>query len=295
MIVVKLQGGLGNQMFQYAAARQLAYIHGTTLKLDLSFLNGPQVGHTIRKYNLDCFEINAEKASKWDIMGATNGSGNIIAGAALLLLRCTGLVPFYFFFRENAFNFNSELLELPENSYIEGYWQSEKYFKDIEGIIRNEYKFKKCLSLKYLELANSIDVENSVSLHIRRGDYVTHHATGEFHGICGIDYYQKAMNLISKNVESPHYFVFSDDPDWAVCNISSDKPITFVSCSQSSAEDDLRLMSRCRHHVIANSSFSWWGAWLSDFRDKIVIAPKLWFKDQTIDTSDLIPNGWIRL
>ena len=137
---------------------------------------------------------------------------------------------------------------------------------------------------------------NSVSIHVRRGDYLTNPVTFQTHGLCDIDYYKKAIDEILDLVDKPHFFIFSDDQSWAKSNIIFGAPTDYVMHNNSLKNyEDLRLMSYCRHHIIANSSFSWWGAWLGNNPEKIVIAPKKWFNDPKIDTTDLIPDTWLRL
>lgn len=292
MIIAKLMGGLGNQMFQYAAARSISWRHGTALKIDLSYFEGNQTGNSPRKYELDKYCITAEKASRWE---SITMSGRCRTGLVSTLAQKYQEVAGYTVFRERSFNFEPQLLSVPDNVYLEGYWQSERYFEDIREIIRDEFTVKTPLIDKNLELANEIKAVNAVSIHIRRGDYVLDEKTREFHGICSLEYYLQAEDRVSQILDNPHFFVFSDDPKWVADNLKLRNPARYVSHNGSIAHEDLRLMSLCRHHVIANSSFSWWGAWLSNSPDKLVIAPKRWFNEPLHDTRDLIPSGWQRL
>jgi len=137
---------------------------------------------------------------------------------------------------------------------------------------------------------------NSVSLHIRRGDYVQNQEANKFHGICSPEYYSQAMNLIEQKIENPHYFVFSDEVGWVRENIKFNYPVDFVSGNSISEAEELSLMSKCKHNIIANSSFSWWGTWLNTSPEKIVIAPKKWIENTDLaDASDLIPKEWIKI
>lgn len=292
MIIVKLMGGLGNQMFQYAAARSISWRHGTSLKLDLSFLEGDQAGNTPRKYELGNYCITAEKASRWETI-TMSGRGRTRLESTIVLKYQE--VAGHTVFRERSFNFDPQLFAVPDNVYLEGYWQSERYFTDIREIIRKEFTVKTPLIDKNMELANEIKAVNAVSIHIRRGDYVLNEKTREFHGICNLEYYLQAEEMVAQTLVNPHFFVFSDDPKWVADNLKLRHPARYVSHNDSIAHEDLRLMSLCRHHVIANSSFSWWGAWLSNNPDKLVIAPKRWFNDPLLDTRDLIPSDWQRL
>jgi hypothetical protein len=292
MIIVKLMGGLGNQMFQYALGRSLSMRHGTNLKLDLSFLEGEQQGNTPRKFELDRFCIAAEKATRWEIISMKESCISRLEAAVVRLILNKTICLKY---KEKFFCFDPLVLTLPDNTYLDGFWQSERYFYDISNIIRNDFTVRNPLNADALCLSEEIRTVNSVSLHIRRGDYVTDTRTRNVHGVCNLEYYSNAEKLVSQTIRNPHFFVFSDDPDWAARNLKLNFPVTIVNRHINSAHEDLNLMSLCRHHVIANSSFSWWGAWLSNSPEKIVVAPKSWFTDSSINTSDLIPSGWHRL
>ena len=207
--------------------------------------------------------------------------------------RSNGAWPIY---REPHFQFDPALLELRAPVYLDGYWQSERYFSSIAVLLRQELTAKAPLDPKNEALARSIDAVNAVSLHVRRGDYVDNPATTRFHGVCSLDYYQRAIDYISLRVEAPHLFVFSDDPQWTRANLRYAAATTFVDANPPDrGYRDMGLMARCRHHIIANSSFSWWGAWLNPSCEKIVIAPDRWFSAARNDTRDLIPPGWVRL
>ena len=289
MIIVKLMGGLGNQMFQYAAARRLAWRHATALKLDLSFFEGDQQGNTPRTFALDQFRITAMKASTLEIGAMCDKVPSPLARIFCRHIR-------YAWYREKCFHFDPQLLILPDNQCIEGYWQSSRYFADISDIIRDEFTVTRPLTGENRKLADEIKSAESIAVHVRRGDYVQNENTRMFHGVCDIDYYLKAEELLAQRLTAPRFFVFSDDPDWAVDNLRLNHPASYVNHNGSDqAHEDLRLMSMCRHHIIANSSFSWWGAWLSNSHDKMVVAPKRWFSDTSIDTNDLIPPEWFRI
>ncbi|HXE95465.1 MAG TPA: alpha-1,2-fucosyltransferase [Dongiaceae bacterium] len=289
MIIVKLIGGLGNQMFQYAAARSLSLRHGTELKLDLFFLEGEQVGNTPRKFELDNFCITAEKASRWEVSSMSGrGSSRLATTCARLFQRAAG----YTDYREKFFHFDPRVSTLPDNVYLEGYWQSERYFADIGDIIRKEFMVTPPLTGRNLELACEIQSVNSVSLHVRRGDYVTEEKT---HGVCDIEYYRKAEERVAQELGNPEFFVFSDDPEWVASNLKLRHPARYIRNNGGMPHEDLRLMSLCRHNIIANSSFSWWGAWLNDNPGKSVFAPREWFRDKRYNTADILPESWIKL
>lgn len=292
MIIVKLMGGIGNQMFEYAAARRLAHVHNATLKIDLGWFENCQAASP-RPYELHVFDITESFASKEEISGLVPAAGS----------KWRRLVPRFsparrpgMFVVEKHFHFDPEILKLPNNVHLDGYWQSEKYFRDVTDTIREEFKVKAAPDENNRRMADMIKDSQAVSLHVRRGDYVTNPATGEYHGTCPLDYYQTAIEMVASKAKNPHFFVFSDDPAWVKENVKSQHPMTFVDFNgPDKAYEDMRLMSLCRHHIIANSSFSWWGAWLSKNPGKIVIAPSRWFNSQEIDTKDLIPKEWLRI
>lgn len=292
MIMVKLMGGLGNQMFQYAAGRRLALRHGVPLALDLSFLEGDQAGNTPRRFALEGFAIEALKASPWEVALMTGRGGTVLETVAARLIGAFSGCSSY---RERRFRYDPDLMDLPDNVYLEGYWQSERYFSDVGDTIRRELALKGAPGGKNRELADLIGAVNSVALHVRRGDYVTDPVTNAAHGTCGPDYYHAAVAMLHQKFKDIEFFVFSDDPDWCRTGLRIPFPVHHVDHNGQQPQEDLRLMSLCRHHIIANSSFSWWGAWLSTSPDKNVIAPKRWFNDPAIDTGDLIPAGWQRL
>lgn len=289
MVIVKLIGGLGNQMFQYAAGRRLAQQLRTQLKLDVFDFEI----YKLRSYNLSIFNVNAKFASAADVAWLKFGKASRIKKLRLLIER--GLSgPSYI--QEKHFHLNPGVLTLHDNVYLDGYWQSEAYFKDIEDAIRNDFKLRVPPSQENSRLAERIDSVGSVSVHIRRGDYVSDPATNRVHGTLDPDYYERSMDLIAAKITNPHFFIFSDDPGWAKMNLTMKHGRTVIDNNdEAHAHEDFRLMSRCKHHIIANSSFSWWAAWLSPYLDKIVIAPKKWFNDPSINTSDLIPESWLRI
>lgn len=290
MVVVKLMGGLGNQMFQYACGRRLAHARSTSLKLDISDLGAPNE----RTFALCSLKISGEIASNADIKRFKS------SGFLRRLLRRGGIVKRSHrernIVREQSFHFDESILSLPDNVYLEGYWQSERYFKDIESLIRREFAVMHPPVGKNAMTAETIAASNAVAVHVRRGDYVSNPKTSQVHGVCTPDYYERAAKRIVQSTFNPHFFVFSDDPKWVRANFRLGHEMTHVDQNSSeTGHEDLRLMSLCKHHIIANSSFSWWGAWLSTYPEKIVIAPARWFNDYSADTRDLLPPSWTAL
>jgi hypothetical protein len=199
------------------------------------------------------------------------------------------------YFQEESLAFNPSIFATAI-TYATGYWQSEKYFSDISDIIRREFTVKKEPAGLNRQILAKIDSVNAVSLHIRRCDYVTNAVALKTLGALSLDYYFNALNIIIKQIKNPHVFVFSDNMQWAKENLKKSFPIYFLDYNDKDADfEDMRLMSRCKHNIIANSSFSWWGAWLNKNPDKIVIAPEKWFSEYDGNTLDLIPNKWLRI
>ena len=289
MIIVKLIGGLGNQLFQYSLGRRLSEIHKTRLKIDISGFES----YKLHKYSLWPFNIQENFASATEIR-AMAPRGRL--GRALAK-KWPKKWPKYIL--EKHFYFDPAILNLPDGVYLEGYWQSEKYFSDIAEIIRREFTVKNPSAGKDKELEGRIASCQSVSLHIRRGDYVSNPKTKQIYGFCDLDYYQRCIEQIAQMVENPYFFVFSDDSEWASKNLKLSYPVIAVNHNTADKNyEDLRLMSRCKHHIIANSTFSWWGAWLDPGKDKTVLAPRQWFAPTaqvSMKLADLFPPGWIPL
>jgi hypothetical protein len=273
VIVVRLCGGLGNQLFQYAAGRRLADARKAELVLDLDWYERTPHSDTPRAFELDRYAIRARVATAAERRACQ--WRNI---------------------REKSFDFDPAVLELPDGTYLDGYWQSERYFDDIADAIRRDATPRTSPTLQDQRVGSAISAASAaVSVHVRRGDYVSLKAAADFHGTCSANYYRAALTAIASHVRDPHFFVFSDDLEWARRNIEPPGPVVHVDHNgPATAFQDLRLMSSCDHHIIANSSFSWWGAWLNASADKIVVAPKVWFADAR-PTPALLPRSWIRL
>ena len=284
MIILVLKDGLGNQLFQYAAARALAKSLNTKLLLDISSFKYNKV----RKYSLCHFQIQANIASDLQI------------SLFRLVTRVFNLINYKNRSRKLRFNFSSIdyaplIGTVQRNAWIEGYWQSEKYFHSIEELIRHEFVVISPINAYCADMLKLIKNTNSVSLHIRRGDYVNDAIVHSIHGVCSLDYYINAIKLILLNVESPLIFVFSDDITWVKNNLLVDTvQFVYVDDDKRTDYDDLRMMYSCKHNIISNSSFSWWGAWLNSFADKIVIAPKKWV-NHTHENPDILPEKWLQI
>lgn len=292
MIIVKLMGGLGNQMFQYALGRRMAYVLGVKLKLDIfGFAN-----YKLRTYGLSPFNIQENFTSPEEVTVLKVRKQGIAKRVIRRVLRKPlKLAPTYI--REKKlFHFDPDILDLADGVYLEGSWQNEKYFADIKAIIRQEFTVKIPQAGKDKELAEQIASCESVSLHIRRGDYVSNSHTNQIHGTCDQGYYLRCVDCLTQTVKNPQFFIFSDEPEWAHNNLKLSYPTRIVDHNKADKNyEDLRLMSQCKHHIIVNSTFSWWGAWLSQNPEKIVFAPKRWLKSDDHDPKDLIPDKWIKV
>lgn len=282
---------MGNQMFQYAAGRRLAMKHKTILKLDLTSLldRTPHENFTFRNYELDVFNIQENFAS----LSETNRllSNNNFIDEIKRKLKLKNLI------KQPNSQFYEQLLTAPNNTYLDGYWQSEKYFIDIEQLIRDEFTLKVDLDHESKKMAKRIKSLNAICLHVRRGDFVSNPLANKVHGTCDLDYYLKSIDYMANSISNPHFFIFSDDTEWCKENLRFCYPYHIVSnrCAGKKSEYHLKLMTLCKHNIISNSSFAWWGAWLNGNPEKIVIAPEKWFNDTSINTSDLIPETWIRI
>jgi hypothetical protein len=284
MIIVQLKGGLGNQLFQYAMGRRLSFIHKVPLKLDISwYQTSPD-----RTYDLNHFNIVEEIATKAEI--------DYLVKKADRFRLMNKFRPYYkriYIKEQEYFRFDPNLIKIHKDVYLEGYWQNEKYFKDIEDTIRQEFTIKDKLDKENKSIADLICNNEAVSLHIRRGDYVLNPATNQIHGVCLLDYYYNSINQLTKITHNPHFFIFSDDFEWVRTNLELKYPFTIVTNNgPEKSYYDLALMSMCNYHIIANSSFSWWGSWLCNNPRKIVFWPHKWFNTNEYDTSDLIPELW---
>lgn len=292
MIVTKVIGGLGNQMFQYAAGYALAREKRVPLKLDIRDFHDYKLHQGFELSRI--FNISGTPASEEDIRAVLRWRSHpkifsLLRRRRLAWARSSRLV-----FEPRRYD-EYDVSRISKDCYLHGYWQSERYFSQSASALRKEFQFVLPLSEVNQACANAITSCNAVSLHVRRGDYVTDSKAASIHGVCSLTFYREAVKLISERVSAPTFFVFSDDLDWARANIKLPGACHFVGHnSGSESYNDMRLMSMCRHHIIANSSFSWWGAWLNSRDDKIVIAPKRWFLVER-DTSDIVPEGWIRL
>lgn len=284
MIVTRLIGGLGNQMFQYAAARALGLRTGAAVGIDRrDFAN-----YTVHAYALDVFRLEVRDAAPEHLPGRHWSArlGRLLSGR-----------PSPRHVRERSLRFDPAVCALSGAVYLDGYWQCERYFADRVAALRQDFTFRHAPSPANAAYLEMIRGETSVSLHVRRGDYVSNPQALAVHGTCAPDYYAHAVDLLMQRTgRDLTAFVFSDDHDWVADHLRLPVPMVQVAGNDAAhAYEDMRLMAACRHHVIANSSFSWWGAWLDPRPDAMVVAPMRWFADTTRDATDILPERWIRL
>jgi len=271
-------------MFQYAAARALADRIGAELVIDTrAFAN-----YTLRPYALERFAVRARKATtdelaRWPTWLRTPSR---IAQRLGVGTR---------WYSELRFGYDSNWNTFSDDLLLEGYFQSEKYFSEIAPVLRTDFLPIRPLSHVSRAIAEAAKESESVALHVRRGDYVSNPKTLRIHGVCSPRYYEHAINLMRSKLARPRFFIFSNDMVWAKANLALGNDATFVDGNTEDPELDVFLMAQCRHHIIANSSFSWWGAWLCNYQDANIIAPAPWFDSNDLTDRDLIPSSWTRL
>ncbi|NNE32934.1 MAG: alpha-1,2-fucosyltransferase [Winogradskyella sp.] len=293
MIIIKLQGGLGNQMFQYAIARILGEIRDEEVLLDITSFedNVKKPGYTPRNFELNIFNNSYKIADR----KAVNRFKKIN-----VINRLKQKLGFSYpqTYVETSFRFNEELFSIENDIYLVGYFQSYKYLKNHEAFTRQLYSFQtNSLSELNQNLLVKLKTLKTVSIHIRRGDFVNDKLTQAYHGICNLEYYIEAIEYICSKHKNLTMVFFSDDMQWVRESFNNfDYPKIFVDFnSRKNNWVDMLLMSKCSHNIIANSSFSWWGAWLNTNPKKTVVAPKKWFTNEDIDTSTLLPKEWKKM
>lgn len=292
MIVIRLRGGLGNQLFQYALGRRIAKQLNTEMKLDLTSLLKTHKNKDItdRDYQLGIFNVQESYLIQPNLLRALDKLGLNIVSQMIKGIKLLG----YKSYKEKQFTVEEWLLRNPTNKTMySGYWQSESYFKDAEEELRQDFQFKGALSHQAKQIFDKIEAVNAVCVHIRRGDYV---GNSMFNN-SDLEYFYKSADYIGKRVESPHFFIFSDDPEWCKTNVKFEYDSTVVDYETENEKfkEDLQLMSSCTNFIMSASSFSWWAVWLSNQKDNIVIAPKPWFLNSDKDTKDLVSKDWIRI
>lgn len=293
-ITMRLNGGLGNQLFQYAAGRAIALKHNCSLSLDCSgFEMYPGREYALKPLNVQAVMLNHQMGLRYARRLPEMPWLVRMFGSVDHLRAARNFAPMFF---EKSMVFDPQVLQLRAPRYLVGYWQSEKYFLNVRQELLQDLTVREPATGRNLEVARMMQSCEPISLHVRRGDYVTNPHTNQTHGTCSIDYYDRAVSYLVAQCSNPKIFVFSDDPVWARENIKP--PVSTVYLDHNGPDkshEDLRLMSLCSHHIIANSSFSWWGAWLSVAENKIVCSPSRWFANETHASADIIPESWVKL
>lgn len=294
MIVTKLQGGHSNQLFQYAAGRSLALSLGVDLYMDRQWFGAIAEGDTPRFYELDSYRLEQRFIDPGDFTLTEERPKR--SKLRSRLARRASPKPVLEHYRQKGHSFDANVLRLADDSYLEGWWQDERYFSRIRATLLDEIELRQPVAGQNAEWLRRIEDSVSVSLHVRRGDYVTNPVTRAFHGVLDASYYGAALGRLVEltGERTLELFVFSNDIDWCRRELQLGQRTSFVEGN--SGPVDMHLMKRCRHHIVANSSFSWWGAWLSDHPGKVVIAPRTWFSDAAADAEiEIVPPSWVRL
>lgn len=307
MIIINLKGGLGNQMFQYATGRSLVNKNDAELFLDKTGLEKTAYSDTPRAYELGNFNIIENFVDENKLKKVKYPYGTISKGFRFINARIL---------KKNNLDYHPEFLKnlakkfrAQKNVYLDGFFQSEKNFSDVDLEVREtllkEFTLKEEeISNTFREMSGRIFIEdNSVSIHIRRGDYVENTDTNKYHGTCSLSYYKEAIKIMKDKVEKIdeektltlpiRFYIFSDDIEWVKENLEITDNKQFVSDKKLSYQEELILMSKCKHNIIANSSFSWWGAWLNQNSDKIVIAPTPWVDKKHNPHKNITPESWL--
>jgi len=286
MIIIKINGGLGNQMFQYAYAKAMEQ-KGYDVKIDITAFERYKLhgGYQLDKFNIDLEIVDKHKLVDLSILGFVSQIRN-----RLKIKNKNCLV-------EESLLFDKNFLLPTDKKYIEGYFQSEKYFLGIKDLLQKQFSLNNNQLNSYTqEIKNQIkNSENSCSLHIRRGDYLNNKNLS-VHGTCDLEYYKRSIKLMNSKIKTINYFIFSDDIEWCKDNLKMENTL-FIENKNSLPHEDIYLMTLCQNNIIANSSFSWWGAWLNQNDDKIVIAPKRWFADDELykQSGDIVCDKWIKI
>jgi hypothetical protein len=289
-------GGLGNQMFQYAFGRRIAEETGTEVKFDLA--SGFKHDPYRRRFALGALNVNAVGAEPSEIPAGMSWPYHPAAKAAWSLMPA----PWRRVVGETApFRFDaSKVADNNPKAYYFGYWQNERYFLPIQDVVRREFTLRAGFCESLAALSEEIAGCRAVSLHVRR--YLDIGANGhvickteDLYGVCGVEYFNRALDVIGREPGTVCY-VFSDNPHWAKANLKLPVPCRYVAELHGGSDaEELVLMASCQHHIISNSSFSWWGAWLGRNPKKVVVAPRIWKRSVPEASVDIQPKAWIRL
>ncbi len=289
MVLVEIEGGLGNQMFQYAAGKALSIRLSKPLFLtDDVFKISSDAGSMQSYFPFAGYSIASPLLKRSFIETSFNNK----------LKRLTGF-GHKKTYQEKGILYNKKVESLTTPIYLKGFWQSEKYFHTYKDEIRESFQFDIDSCRVNKEIANAIQSCNAVSVHVRRGDYITNQENFKKHGVCDMNYFSRAFTLIEERIENPTYVVFTDDIEWVKKELLPIRKDAFVVDGNNNSNSwiDMYLMTLCKHNIIANSTFSWWGAWLNNNLEKVIIAPEKWFALTHLNeqSTDLIPAEWIKI
>jgi hypothetical protein len=290
MIISKLSGGLGNQMFQYALGKKMAIKNNDSLLLDTSIYETDTTHKNYRAFGLAHFNITSPSpATPEQIEKLKYPYGRFLSKILYRLQKSI--------LKRYQVKFEPYILKKTGSLYLIGFWQSEKYFKDVRDTILKEFSLKDPFTAASEALAETIRKDgNTISLHIRRGDYVENAESRRLYGsYCDQEYYARALKFLSDRKGPLSVYVFSDDIEWVRNNITIPHKVTYVPEKSSPDYERMLLMSICRHHIICNSTFGWWGAWLDNKPEKIVIAPSVWIPGLDLPIDDIIPPEWMQM
>lgn len=290
-------GGLGNQLFQYATAKRLALKHNVKLKLDPNFEKDK-----LRDYKLQYFNIDEEVATNDEIQDLTISFKKYNKLKHKIQRKLQLLKPYY---KKKIYKYklwvnDLGILKASKNIYLDGYWGNELFFKEIRTELLDILEIKDdFINDDFLKLKDEIKNANSISVHIRRGDYAKNPKTLNFFGLMPVEYYQKAINYFNERINKPVFYVFSNDIEYVKQNFNFNTKVVYIKNVYLQDYHELKLMSFCKHNIIANSTFSWWAAWLNENSEKTVIAPKKWYNDKKAqdyyEKYSFVPENWIKL
>jgi len=284
MIIINLKGGLGNQFFQYALGRKLALTHSQQLKLDIDGLDrANKVGDIYRPFALSSFAITTPIAAPDEV--------RVLKYPYFILSKLARRFRFKIL-RQMHVGWEPEALNLNGDIYLDGFWQSYKYFEDIRENLLADFTVR-YPSTNALSIQIQMQGTSAVFVHVRRGDYVSNPKVRATQGVCSVAYYERAIAIISERVSHPVWYLFSDDPEWAAANLPFPTAPIIVSGKGLTDAEEIMLMSSASHAIIANSTFSWWGAWLIRNPDKTIVAPIPWSEAHPKLTNDILPLSWI--
>lgn len=285
MIVIEASGGLGNQMFQYALYKKMEILH-KDVALDTSFFRSNQ---ELRKLELGIFGVQYKQVTDREAAYIRGyGYQDTFFDKIKYKLRPSQYAIYY----DMIERYQPEIFEM-DRVYLSGYWQNEKYFKDIRDILLKEFSFPEEIKRRTAQISAELLAENSVSIHIRRSDYLSEQNRNVYGNICTEQYYKNAVDYVEECIEKPKYYIFSDDLEWARNQFKGNNFVVVDKNRGKNSYIDMYLMSQCKCNIIANSSFSWWAAWLNQNIEKKVLAPKKWFQNH--DKEDIVSEDWVRV